>query len=113
MTNEEINEFFFKLDQNNKELPHNEIYKLNSVVLKIREPHFEVISRDKKELNEFKVNHYRIELDKKFLSLLVNNDINNWMKIMMENQDLFKPNNFKKYDEYKFRKSRKKSIIFK
>lgn len=113
MTNEEINEFFFKLDQNNKELPHNEIYKLNSVVLKIREPHFEVISRDKKELNEFKVNHYRIELDKKFLSLLVNNDINNWMKIMMENQDLFKPNNFKKYDEYKFRKSRKRSIIFK
>jgi hypothetical protein len=29
------------------------------------------------------------------------------MKIMMENQDLFKPNNFKKYDEYKFRWMRK------
>ena len=39
MTNEEIYEFFYKLDLNNKELPHKEIFKLNSVVLKIREPH--------------------------------------------------------------------------
>ena len=113
MTNEEIYEFFYKLDLNNKELPHKEIFKLNSVVLKIREPHLEIISRDKNELNEFKVNHYRIELDKKFLSLLINNDVNDWAKIMLENQDIFKQNNFKKYDEYKFRKSRKRSVIFK
>jgi len=113
MTNEEIYEFFYKLDLNNKELPHKEVFKLNSVVLKIREPHLEIISRDKNELNEFKVNHYRIELDKKFLSLLINNDVNDWAKIMLENQDIFKQNNFKKYDEYKFRKSRKRSVIFK
>ena len=113
MTNEEIYEFFYKLDLNNKESPHQEIFKLNSVVLKIREPHLEIISRDKNELNEFKVNHYRIELDKQFLSFLINNDINDWAKIMLKNQDILNQNNFKKYDEYKFRKSRKRSVIFK
>ena len=73
----------------------------------------EIISRDKNELNEFKVNHYRIELDKQFLSFLINNDINDWAKIMLKNQDILNQNNFKKYDEYKFRKSRKRSVIFK
>ena len=113
MTNEEIYEFFYKLDQNNKEQPHKEIFKLNSLVLKIREPHFEIISKEENQSNDFKVSHYRIELDKKFLSLLIKNDINDWMKIMVENRDLLKPNNFKKYDEYKFRKWKKRSVIFK
>ena len=113
MTNEEIYEFFYKLDQNNKEQPHKEIFKLNSLVLKIREPHLEIISKEENQTNDFKVSHYRIELDKKFLSLLIKNDINDWMKIMVENRDLLKPNNFKKYDEYKFRKWKKRSVIFK
>jgi hypothetical protein len=113
MTNEEIYEFFYKLDQNNKEQPHKEIFKLNSLVLKIREPHFEIISKEENQSNDFKVSHYRIELDKKFLSLLIKNEINDWMKIMVENRDLLKPNNFKKYDEYKFRKWKKRSVIFK
>ena len=113
MTNEEIYEFFYKLDQNNKEQPHKEIFKLNSLVLKIREPHLEIISKEENQTNDFKVSHYRIELDKKFLSLLIKNDINDWMKIMVENKDLLKPNNFKKYDEYKFRKWKKRSVIFK
>ena len=113
MTNDEIYEFFFKLDQNNKEEPHKEEVKLNSLVLKIREPHFEIISQDKEETDLFKVLHYRIELDKKFISKLINNDVNDWMKIIVDNKDVFSENNFKKYDEYKFRKSRKRSVIFK
>ena len=113
MTNEEIYEFFYKLDQNNKEQPHKEIFKLNSLVLKIREPHLEIISKEENQSKDFKVSQYRIELDKKFLSLLIKNNINDWMKIMVENRDLLKPNNFKKYDEYKFRKWKKRSVIFK
>ena len=53
-----------------------------------------------------------LELVGKVLGL-VNNDINDWAKIMLKNQDILNQNNFKKYDEYKFRKSRKRSVIFK
>ena len=113
MKNDEIYEFFYKLEQNNKEEPHKEEVKLNSLVIKIREPHFEIISNDKEETDYFKVLHYRIELDKKFISKLINNDVNDWMKIILDNKDIFKENNFKKYDEYKFRQSRKRSVIFK
>ena len=113
MKNDEIYEFFYKLEQNNKEEPHKEEVKLNSLVIKIREPHFEIISNDKEETDFFKVLHYRIELDKKFISKLINNDVNDWMKIILDNKDIFKENNFKKYDEYKFRQSRKRSVIFK
>ena len=113
MTNDEIDEFFYKLEQNNKEPPHKEELKLNSLVLKIREPHFEVMSNDKEEKNFFKLIHYRLELNKKFLLNLIDNDVNDWMKIIVENKDLFKEENYKKYNEYKFRKSRKRSVIFK
>ena len=112
MTNAEIYEFFYKLDQNNKEVPFKEEAKLNSIVLKIREPHFEIISKDKLEKNDLKVKLYRIELSKKFLSLLINNDINVWKKMIFDNKDLFNEENFRKYDEYKFRQSRKRSVIF-
>ena len=107
MTNKEIYEFFYKLEHNNKEV------KLNSLILKIREPHFEVISKEKNEIYHFKTKLYRIELDKNFLSKLINNNINDWMNIIVENRDLFIEKNYKKYDEYKFRQTRKRSIMFK
>ena len=113
MTNNEIYEFFYKLDQNNKEVIVKEELKLNSLVLKIREPHFEIISNDKDDTDFFITKYYRIELDKKFLSLLVNNDVNDWIKIIVDNKDYFKKENHKKYEEYKFRQSRKRSVIFK
>ena len=113
MTNEKIYEFFYKLDQNNKEIPQKEEIKLNSLVLKMREPHFEIMLHDKTKVNNFKVKHYRIELNSKFLSLLINNDVNDWMKIIVDNQDFFNENKFKKYEEYTFRLSRKKSTIIK
>ena len=113
MTNNEIYEFFFKLDQNNKEIPFKEDIKLNSLVLKIREPHFEILENDKEESDFFKVANYRIELSKKFLALLVNNNVNDWMEIILENKDYFNKNNYRKYEEYKFRLSRKKSVIIK
>ena len=113
MTNKEIYEFFYKLEHNNKEAKQKEEVKLNSLILKIREPHFEVISKEKNEIYHFKTKLYRIELDKNFLSKLINNNINDWMNIIVENRDLFIEKNYKKYDEYKFRRTRKKSIMFK
>ena len=79
----------------------------------MREPHFEIMLHDKTKVNNFKVKHYRIELNSKFLSLLINNDVNDWMKIIVDNQDFFNENKFKKYEEYTFRLSRKKSTIIK
>ena len=113
MTNKDIYEFFYKLEQNNKEVIQKEELKLNSLVLKIREPHFEIITNDKTERNYFKINHFRIELNKNFLSKLINNNINDWMNIIVENVDLFREKNYKKYDEYKFRQTRKRSVMFK
>ena len=113
MTNKEIYEFFYKLEHNNKEAKQKEEVKLNSLILKIREPHFEVISKEKNEIYHFKTKLYRIEIDKNFLSKLINNNINDWMNIIVENRDLFMEKNYKKYDEYKFRRTRKKSIMFK
>jgi hypothetical protein len=113
MTNKEIYEFFYKLEHNNKEAKQKEEVKLNSLILKIREPHFEVISKEKNEIYHFKTKLYRIELNKNFLSKLINNNINDWMNIIVENVDLFREKNYKKYDEYKFRQTRKRSVMFK
>ena len=113
MSSDEIYEFFYKLEQNNKELPHKEELKLNSLVLKVREPHFEIMSYDKDEIGTFKLVNYRIELKNEFMQQLIDNDVNDWMKIIFENKDLLKEKYYKKYDEYKFRLSRKKSVIFK
>ena len=55
MTNKEIYEFFFKLDQNNKEQLLKEEIKHNSLILKMREPHFEVMLKEKNESNRLKI----------------------------------------------------------
>ena len=113
MTNKEIYEFFFKLDQNNKEQLLKEEIKHNSLILKMREPHFEVMLNEKNESNRLKIKQYRIELNKKFFAKLMENDVNDWMKIIFENKDYFSENNYRHYEEYKFKIFKKKSIIIK
>ena len=54
-----------------------------------------------------------MELEKKFLAELINNNINDWMKITIENKDLFIEDNYKIYEEFRFRRTKKKSIIIK
>ena len=106
MTNKEIYQFFFKLNQNNDETNiNNEDLKINSLMVKIREPHIEIISKDKQ--ND-KYDQYYIDIEKNFLKVFCNREVNEWNKIIEENKNLFEVNNYKKYEDIKVKKRKKK-----
>ena len=78
MTNDEIYEYFFRLNQNNKEediIDNNS--SINTLKIKIREPHIEIISNDNK--NET-LSQFHIEINRDFLKILINNEVTEWKK---------------------------------
>ena len=112
MTNKEIYEYFYKLNENYKEENENEINsKINSLIVKIRDPHIEIISVDKTCNKIFKVDQYHIELNNHFLELLINNSVNDWMKLIEENKNLFDVKNFLKYKDSRVKRMKRKSMI--
>ena len=112
MTNKEIYEYFYKLNENYKEENENEINsKINSLIIKIRDPHIEIISVDKTCNKIFKVDQYHIELNNHFLELLINNSVNDWMKLIEENKNLFDVKNFLKYKDSRVKRMKRKSMI--
>ena len=112
MTNKEIYEFFYKLNQNNKEIIiKKDNLKINDIVLKIKDPHIEVISNDKKTQKEFTVNQYHIELPKAFLDILVEKEPPEWIKIIEEKKILLEFKKYIKYEESRVKKKKRNSII--
>ena len=110
MSNKEIYEFFYKLNQNNKEKIHENNIKINALILKIKVPHIEIISNNKKTQKEFNISQYHIELSKDFLEILVNNEPSGWIKIIEENNNLFEYKQYIKYEDIRVKKRKRKSI---
>ena len=110
MSNKEIYEFFYKLNQNNKEKIHENNIKINALILKIKVPHIEIISNNKKTQKEFNISQYHIELSKDFLEILVNNEPSGWIKIIEENNSLFEYKQYIKYEDIRVKKRKRKSV---
>ena len=114
IANKEICDYFYKLNESNKEkeeIKEEDNTKINSLILKIREPHIEVLSHDKTDKEKFKSIQYHIELDKNFLELLLNNKITNWMKIIEKSKNLFGNRHYIKYEDSKVKKMKRKSLV--
>ena len=106
MTNNELYEFFYKVKQNNEDINiANENSKINSIILKIKEPHIEVISNNKQKINQF-----YIELNKTFLHILINSEVTEWNKIIEEKKSQLDFNKYVKYEELKVKKKKRKNI---
>jgi hypothetical protein len=114
MTNKEISDYFYKLNESNKEkeeIKEEDNSKINSIILKIRDPHIEILSHDKTEKESFKSIQYHVELDKHFLEILLNNKISNWKKIIEKSKNLFGNRHYIKYEDSKVKKMKKKSLV--
>lgn len=113
MTNKEISDYFYKLNESNEneEIKEEDNTKINSLILKIRDPHIEVLSHDKTDKEKFKSGQYHVELDKNFLELLLNNKISNWMKIIEKSKNLFGNRHYIKYEDSKVKKMKRKSLV--
>ena len=108
MTNNEIYEYFYRLNKNNKEEEINdENSSINTLKLKVREPHIEIIANDVKNKSLFQ---FHIELNKDFLKILVNNDVTEWKNIIEENKSLFHSSKYIKYEDIKVKKVKRKKV---
>ena len=58
-----------------------------------------ILSHDKTDKKKFKSVQYHIELDKKFLGLLLNKKISNWMKVIEKSKNLFRNRYYIKYED--------------
>ena len=66
MTSKEISDYFYNLNESNKEkeeIKEEDNSKINSLILKICDPHIEVLSHDKTDKENFKSVQIHIELD--------------------------------------------------
>lgn len=113
MTNKEISDYFYKLNESSKEKEEikEDNTKINSLILKIRDPHIEILSHDKADKEKFKSVQYHIEIDKNFLEILLNNKISNWMKIIEKSKNLFENRHYIKYEDSKVKKMKRKSLV--
>ena len=98
-----------KLNQNNnnEEYLNNDNLKINDLIIKIREPHIEIISNDK---NTKKINQFYLGINKNFLKILLNSEVKERFKIIEENKNLFEVNKYKEYEDLKVKKRRKKNV---
>ena len=109
LTNQEIKEYFFKLHKNIKYIKEDEEQKLNSVVVKIVKPYIELLSSDKNKQDDFYFSQYYIQLNDNFLNTLINNEVCKWPKIIEENSQLFKKENYIMHGDKKVKKRKRKN----
>ena len=112
MSNKELYELFSKSDENNKgKEVIGETPKINSLILRIREPHIEIICKDKNNKNNFQISQFHVDLDKDFIHNLMNTEYNKWIEIIEKNNYLFDIKKFIKYEDSKVKKIKRKSLI--
>ena len=111
MNNREIEEFYYKLIKNRNCIKTDEDPKVNSIIIKIVKPHIELITKDINKENHFKFSQYYIELNNDFLNKLINNEVCQWPKIIEENSQLIKKENYKNYGDKKIQKAKRKNIV--
>ena len=112
MTNNEIHELFYRTNQSDQEQKkEDENSIINSIIIKIREPHIEIIRNDKDDKENFNVSLFHMELDKDLMKIMLYSEYNKWIKIIDKNKSLFNINNIIEYEETKVKRIKRKSVM--